>query len=149
MGSILIYFSPFQSYSQNSKENSRRQDSEGADGGAILASSSMVPTASKDERHVTNSIRQQKRLTHPSRSTRGDTPPVPQVKTHGLELIRGKYKRQGLRTNVINVLMQSWRVTTKKQYNTYLEKWGGFCEEKKKDPLKRQLSSVRIPYTTV
>ena len=33
--------------------------------------------------------------------------------------------------------MQSWRVSTKKQYNTYLEKWGVFCEGKKKDPLKR------------
>ena len=43
--------------------------------------------------------------------------------------------RQEVSSRVANILAASWRVSTRKQYNTYLTKWQGYCGQRGVSPL--------------
>ncbi|WAQ94142.1 hypothetical protein MAR_006613 [Mya arenaria] len=46
-----------------------------------------------------------------------------------MSCVREQYKDQGLSDNAIDVIMSSWRKSTKKQYTTYIHKWNMYCTE--------------------
>ncbi|WAR08315.1 LOW QUALITY PROTEIN: POL-like protein [Mya arenaria] len=46
-----------------------------------------------------------------------------------MSCVREQYKDQGLSDNAIDVIMSSWRKSTKKQYTTYINKWNMYCTE--------------------
>ncbi|WAR19981.1 hypothetical protein MAR_001819 [Mya arenaria] len=46
-----------------------------------------------------------------------------------IEKVEEQYKDQGFSDNAIDVIMSSWRKSTKKQYTTYINKWNMYCTE--------------------
>ena len=50
--------------------------------------------------------------------------------------IRKGFREQKLSERTINIIMQSWRSSTKKQYKTYINSWFSYCH-------KRKISAVR------
>ena len=54
-----------------------------------------------------------------------------QAKTDGLSSVRQHYEKQGLSKHVTNVLLDSWRPATQRQYAVYLKKWDLFCRARK------------------
>ena len=44
-----------------------------------------------------------------------------------MSLVREAYIDQGLHTQTIDILMQSWRPETQKQYSVYLRQWQQYC----------------------
>ena len=50
-----------------------------------------------------------------------------QTETDGLLLIRGALTERGLSCQAIDLILASWRLSTQKQYLTYIHKWVKFC----------------------
>ena len=53
-----------------------------------------------------------------------------------MPIIRESYKGKNISTKSTNIILQSWRRSTKKQYVSYLSRWFRFCHD-------RQISSVQ------
>jgi len=51
-----------------------------------------------------------------------------------MPIIRQKYQKLGYSNKVIGVLMDGWRLKTKKQYQVYLKKWIHYCNKRKWEP---------------
>jgi hypothetical protein len=64
-----------------------------------------------------------------ARSAAGNPPTVQNFGFPSLSLIRQQLTEQGLSVETVNIIMASWRQTTGKQYQCYLLKWVGFCQE--------------------
>jgi hypothetical protein len=58
-----------------------------------------------------------------------------------------QYKDAGISQQSIDIIMQSWRGSTKKQYKTYLKKWTVFCLKNKFDPVSPVVGNV-LDYLT-
>jgi hypothetical protein len=58
-----------------------------------------------------------------------------------LEIIRKSLQRQGVPTTAIDIIMQSWRKSTKKQYASYIKSWISFCG-KKYNPFKPSVNQI-------
>ena len=85
---------------------------------------------------------QEQAFTTPDSPTRKDTPSPAEVKTHGLQIIRKALQSQGISPDDIDILMQSWRDSTKKQYRVYYQKWMLFCSGRKCDALSPTIGEV-------
>ncbi len=77
-----------------------------------------------------------------SASARKDTHPERKTQIDGLSFIRGYYSKQGIFEHIANVLLDSWRSGTQKQYAVYLNKCNVFCGERKIDPYSPNLNQV-------
>ena len=75
-----------------------------------------------------------------AKSPRRDPSNIPQVVTDGLPLIRENLIQKELSDAAQNIIMDSWRKGTTKQYRSYLSRWTDFC--------KRQQISPYSPGTT-
>ena len=47
-----------------------------------------------------------------------------------MSFIRRHYEERGFSEHVTNVLLDSWRPSTQKEYAVYLKKWAVFCRER-------------------
>lgn len=56
--------------------------------------------------------------------------PSKENEPRGFQNIRRSLKAQGVPQAAINVIMLSWRQSTKKQYDSYIQKWFSFCRNK-------------------
>ena len=57
-----------------------------------------------------------------------------ETKTSCLQSVRQMYIKEGFGEDTIDLFMASWREGTKKQYQTYLNKWFKFCSENAHEP---------------
>ena len=78
----------------------------------------------------------------PSRSTRRSAPITRAVATPGLPHVRRTLKNCGLYDRTANIVMISWRPTTKKQYGPCLRQWEDFCTTREVSPSDPPLPSV-------
>ena len=98
----------------------------------------------------------------PANSTDGNTtaddppttegPPIPPVQQRqstpnetdpsGYSLIRDTLKAKGIKDVTINIILDSWRNSTKKQYSTYLNKWITFCGQNSANPCSANVTVV-------
>ena len=53
-----------------------------------------------------------------------------EAKIDSMFFIRRHYEERGFSEHVTNVLLDSWRPSTQKQYAVYLKKWAVFCRER-------------------
>ena len=58
------------------------------------------------------------------------------IDTTGMQIIRRPLQDAGIPTDIINVIMHSWRDSTLKQYDHYIAKWMQFCVKGLCDPLR-------------
>lgn len=59
-----------------------------------------------------------------------------------LQTWRKPYERQGLSTRTVDVIVASWRMATKAQYQVYINKWKRFCKERNWSFLQASLQVV-------
>ncbi|XP_046570164.1 uncharacterized protein LOC124278507 [Haliotis rubra] len=68
--------------------------------------------------------------TRPSTTESTPTTSTRQVETGGLPLVREVLQGQGIQGSAADIILHSWKGTTKKQYRTYLRRWMQFCCER-------------------
>ena len=52
-----------------------------------------------------------------------NTPASAKTSSDSLQIIRQSFKSRGLSNDVIEIIMQLWRESTRKQYWSYIQKW--------------------------
>ena len=67
--------------------------------------------------------------------TRHSSPPSQEASPLALSLVRRYLESKGISESATNVIEQSWRPGTNKQYATYLKKWSSYCSSRNIDPL--------------
>lgn len=61
----------------------------------------------------------------------------------GLSSIREQYEKRGISKNTTEILLASWRITTRKQYKVvYINKWFLFCRERQINQIHCLLNDV-------
>ena len=60
----------------------------------------------------------------------------------GMQIIRQSLQHSGISPDIVEVIMQSWRDCTHKQYKVYINKWLQFCGEGPHDPLHPSVRSL-------
>ena len=131
-----FYFHPFLSspeYCANSEKTKRtRQLSLFPNGMQHLGFQSF-----KNDNTQSYTIGEQSIKPHSSSQEIKNPSSISYSKTDGISIIREKFKRLGLSSSLVDMLLKGWRKSTLQQYNVYLKKWITFCEQNKQKPLKR------------
>ncbi|XP_044165719.1 uncharacterized protein LOC122949750 [Acropora millepora] len=52
-----------------------------------------------------------------------------------MSLVRGQLQSKGLSKEATDTILSSWRTGTKKQYQTYLDKWTKYCDSRGLNPI--------------
>ena len=60
----------------------------------------------------------------------------------GMQIIGQSLQHSGISPDIVEVIMQSWRDSTRKQYKVYINKWLQFCCEGPHDPLHPSVRSL-------
>ena len=110
-----------------------------------MANSSLVLQASTDVISHPNSSFQIRPVTSLARKQRETKTSSPQekAKVTGMLLVRQALDQYKLSERSINIIMSSWRETTKQQYSSYISQWLHFCGQKQIDPLQTNVKSGR------
>jgi len=58
------------------------------------------------------------------------------------QIIRPSFENQGLSKPVVDIILHSWRDSTKKQYWTYIQRWVHFWVEKHADPMSPSINLI-------
>lgn len=91
-----------------------------------LANTGLVAVTDKtDQRKLLPSAKTSKHSLSTTQTKQTSSPQKDE--TRSFQVIRQSLKKQGVPTDAINIILHSWRDSTKKQYNTYIEKWFAFC----------------------
>jgi hypothetical protein len=76
-------------------------------------------------------------------ATLGSTPSTEEpFENDGMSSVKRYFQTNGLSEQAVNLLMQSWRGSTKKQYACYINQWTAFCAEKQVDNICPPVASV-------
>ena len=59
-----------------------------------------------------------------------------------MSLVRESLRDKGISERAQEVILQSWREGTQKQYRTYLQKWTTFCSRRGSDTIQSSISEV-------
>ena len=70
------------------------------------------------------------------------TSTMSQPNVDGMQIIRQSLSECRISPEIANVIMFSWRGSTKKQYNVYIGKWIQFCSKRTCDPLHPTVNNV-------
>lgn len=70
-------------------------------------------------------------------SYESSSPIIKEVSSDSMSSVRKSFRDQGFSNAATNVIMSSWRVGTKKQYQTHISKWLLYCKRK-------QINSVSV-----
>lgn len=69
-------------------------------------------------------------------------PPVRQISADRMAVIRGRFKNQGIPSNVIDLLMTSNRQTTTAAYHSTWTHWLDWCDKRNTDPMSPSINSL-------
>ena len=127
---IFLCFPPFQLNSQMPQEN-RGGASRRGFGGTSFDHTDMVPTsiAAVNPSSQTYGVDCRNGACHSSVSPQSSLHKG-EAKIDSMSFIRRQYEEWGFSEHVTNVLLDSWRPSSQKQYAVYLKKWAVFCRER-------------------
>jgi len=80
-----------------------------------------------------------KDLTVPTSASSAETTLKQKTQATGLPLVRDSLTRRGISTRAAKVILQSWRASPQKQYQTYHQRWRVFCSSRGVNPLSASL----------
>ena len=106
-----------------------------------MANTAMVFTTSEDDSCHTSGTSTEGKLASDSEQE-GTTPIMEDNVSDGMQSIRMSLQKHGLSPATVNIMLQSWRSGTKKQYSTYARKWIQFCGQNKRDPYQANIKTV-------
>ncbi|XP_045158583.2 uncharacterized protein LOC123524443 [Mercenaria mercenaria] len=107
----------------------------------------MVPTAT--ENGNSTSIFVTKRKSHSPKPINQKTPPDGKTTTVCFQDIRTELCSRGIPEAAADIILASWRSTTKKQYGTYLSQWLSFCSEQQIPPFSPSVNMLIQFLTTL
>lgn len=116
----------------------------GQSGGYISCTTFSQPTvvpddASTDQRAelCVAQIRQ-----HTLSSGNSQTPQTQENEARGISVIRECLISAGLPVQTADIIMQSWRPSTRKQYGSYFQRWVRFCHQRQIDKINPSLGEI-------
>ena len=62
--------------------------------------------------------------------------------TNDMPLVRTRLAMQGISKKAQNIICDSWRTNTKKQYSVYIQKWEQFCSRQHFNPMATTVNNV-------
>ena len=69
-----------------------------------------------------------------------DTSSSSEINPDGMQVIRESIQSQDISRRTADIIMSSWRTSTKKQYSTYVRKWILYCKQRKINNIHADLS---------
>ena len=91
----------------------------------------LVSKSSTSTKRSSNKTQGKYKSSSTATKSTGSAPVTCKSKITGMSLIRERLDQHSFSTATKEILLCSWRSGTRKQYNTYLNKWEWYCEEKK------------------
>ncbi|XP_031559870.1 uncharacterized protein LOC116296056 [Actinia tenebrosa] len=67
---------------------------------------------------------------------------IPQIETTWVSCVRKMLQEQGINGQSLEIILDSWRKGTKKQYSTYITQWASYCRQNKVSLTKPSLPQV-------
>ena len=93
----------------------------------------------KSHENVDTSPNSVTNLEAPIESTKSGSPTLSQASPIAMPGIGGFIKDRGLSQQAAELVLKSWRKSTRKQYNPYIKRWQLYCGERKIDPISAPL----------
>ncbi|CAB4010938.1 Transposon Tf2-6 poly, partial [Paramuricea clavata] len=109
-------------------------------GNPKIANSDMVAKTNESTNSSTNTITENKDDTDPPEQSGSNTSTVSASRANNLPLVWKSLEEQGISAGASNIIVQSWRQGTAKQYRSYLQKWELYCNKRKIDPIHPTIS---------
>ena len=100
-----------------------------------MANSDIVTKTNESTNSSTNTITKNKDDTDPPKQSGSNTSTVSTSRANNLPLVWKSLEEQGISAGASNIIVQSWRQGTAKQYRSYLQKWELYCNKRKIDPI--------------
>lgn len=130
----------FQSNREDPEEDCRRRGG-GSASCTDLANSELVAVAPSVVSGSSGAVTKTSGHSTTTQQTRKEAP-TGKTETGCFSIIRKELENKQIQTESVELILQSWRTSTKKQYETYLRKWFEFSSIRKMDPLKPSVNSV-------
>lgn len=124
---------------ESTPESGRRQGNINIDSTNVHNSTMVCKNSSSDSRTILHTTKE-KSADSSIRSFKAAS--VKENAVSSISFIRTRLNSFGLPTDTTNILYDSWRNSTKKQYGSYLNKWVQFCVKRQIDSFKASNSIV-------
>ena len=110
-------------------------------GSSFLAHPSLVASTHEDVDKGASGNTQQKEHADSSPGPQSCPPPIQTDDVAPLPFVWEHLQGQGISSSAAQVIMQSWRTSTRVQYRSYIEKWTEYCCKWKIDPVSPPIAS--------
>ncbi|XP_074629610.1 uncharacterized protein LOC141887255 [Acropora palmata] len=141
----INYLELLASYREMPGKNSSKQ-SRGDPGGALLDLPKLVSQIA--ETIDSSSIDDHSQGSPPDSSRVPETSPIEEkAESVSLSFVRRLYKNRGFSERATNIVLQSWRQSSQKQYDAHIRKWLLFCTKRQADPIC-PIISVAVDFLT-
>ena len=117
----MLWFCAFQSHRQNASETAGGQGRRNIYTSS-LANTAMVPPSDKSVCVMPGQVTTCHRSPDLTICTGQDPFITSKTKTNSLSLVREVYQRSGLSNPAVSIIMNSWKASTRKQYQVYCYK---------------------------
>ena len=98
-----------------------------------VANSAIVAERHENVDARASSVAQREKNIVTAKSTRSGPSIAPEVSTTAMPWSGGLLKDHGLSSKAAEQVRQSWRKSTRKQYNPYIKQWELYCSERQVD----------------
>ena len=99
-----------------------------------MAHTELVPTTAEDGEGRTPNATRYTNIVVTDTPARKGTSHGEDITVDGLQLVQHALRARGIPPTAQQIVLQSWRQGTQKQYRVYLKKWASFCHERQLDP---------------
>ena len=138
---ICVYLSPFQHVIQNSSKAAGRSSSS-LSHSTTVENSSLVSQDLSDVNQSASTSTQGGIFTTTTTQQEQNPPIMAQASTDGLSLVRKRLRQQNIPTRTCDIIMESWRTGTTKQYRVYLDKWTNFATARNESSIHPTVAKV-------
>ena len=73
---------------------------------------------------------------------RTKTPASGNISSNSLSCVRKLYRKRGFSKQTVNIIMSSWKLGTKKQYQTFTKIWFQYCSEEQVNSVRPTLDNI-------
>jgi hypothetical protein len=107
-----------------------------------MAYTVMVSTASTFTSQGTHLTAHSKEIIKSVSQRKCSSPSVQETKGHGLSFVRRALQEKGISPETQDIILQSWRDGTRKQYQCYLKRWVIFANSRDINPISPSITEV-------
>jgi len=138
---ICVYLSPCQHVIQNPSKAAGRSGSS-LSHSTTMENSSLVFKDLSDVNQSASTSTQGGIFTATTTQQEQNPPTMAQGATDGLSLVRKRLRQQNIPPRTCDIIMESWRAGTTKQYRVYLDKWTNFATARNESSIHPTVAKV-------